>query len=167
MKNIFKISFFSFFILLLAGCAPTTKFVDYLGWNSKRGYVEFYCKGDEMSRDYKSRLFLKGINPNYLFTGKLSHKSKKKVIDKTSYIITKPPGYYYISTVDNTCYFEIQEDMVTPVKVRLVRNTKKLTQPWGIVEDTQVKVFFSPPEEPVPIEDEKYADKIKGRRHKR
>jgi len=138
-----------FFVLIITGCAPM-KVIDKVPSASPKGYAEFFCKNEAYS-DCKRKLHLVKKKGEYVFVGNISVKRRDENSYKVGYLIARTPGYHYVSTLDNTYYFYIEEGMVTPIEIILDVSLSKVMQPWGIVDKYRIISHLSQPGEPIPI----------------
>ena len=137
-------------ILILSGCEPT-KFIDRLPSGSLKGYAFFFCKNNRDYCSHKQKLSIVKSKGEYLFVGKVSYNNRKKDPYKTGYMIAKTPGPYYLSTSTDTYYFNIEEDMVTPIEIKLNVFIAKVMMPWGPIDQRIISVDLLPPGKSVPI----------------
>jgi hypothetical protein len=140
------------FILILAGCAPV-KMIDSIPRGSPKGYVEFFCINDKNYCSHKQNLSLIKRKGEYFFIGKVSSKNRKKDPYNTGYIIAQAPGPHYVSTLTDTYYFNIEEDMVTPIEIKLCVSASKIIQPWGYVDKNEIKAYLCSPGKLISIEE--------------
>ena len=140
----------SLIFLILAGCAPM-KVIDNVPRNSPKGYAVFFCRNDKQYCNHKQHLSLVKRKGEYLFTGSVSPKNRKKDPYNTGYIIAQAPGPHYVSTLTGTYYFNIEEDMVTPIEIKLCVSVSKIMLPWGPVDQSTIEADLLPPGKPVPI----------------
>jgi len=139
------------FILIITGCA-LMKVIDKVPSDSPKGYAEFFCRNEGYS-DCKRKLFLVKKKGVYIFVGKVSNKRRDSDSYKAGYFIAQPPGYYYVSILEDIHYFHIEEGMVTPIEITLEVSISKVMQPWGLVDKYRIKEDLSSPGKPIPIEE--------------
>ncbi|MCX6749879.1 MAG: hypothetical protein NTZ83_00305, partial [Candidatus Pacearchaeota archaeon] len=140
------------FILIITGCAPM-RLIDKVSSDSPKGYAEFFCRNDKGYSDCKRKISLIKKKGEYIFVGNVSNKRRDSDSYKAGYIIARSPGYYYVSTLEDTYYFHIEEGMVTPIEITLEVSISKVMQPWGLVDKYRIKADLSNPGEPIPIEE--------------
>jgi hypothetical protein len=138
------------FILIITGCA-SMKVIDTLPKDSPKGYAEFFCRNEKNYPTHKQKISLVKSKGEYLFVGKSSYKKNKGDLYKVGYIIAQTPGPHFVSTSTDTYYFNIEEDMVTPIEIWIKVSVSKIMREWGPGDETKIRVEAYPPGKPIPI----------------
>jgi hypothetical protein len=140
-----------FLLFLILSSCSSTKIVDNLPKDSPKGYAEFFCRNDKNYISYNQKISLVRRKGEYVFIGKIYPRGKNADSNKRGYLIAQTPGYRYVSTSKDTYHFEIKEGMVIPIEVKLRISVSKIMQPWGLIDEINIKTDICPPGEFISI----------------